>query len=105
MGMTGKHGRAGYFVYRSRRWQALRLRAKRRDGFRCTSCSARGRLEVHHVESVRDRPDLAFDLANLRTLCPSCHIRIERGPGKLTASAIEWRNLLNIKEPATCLTA
>lgn len=94
MGLTGKHGRAGWHVYRSRRWAAVRLLAKRRDGFACTSCGARGRLEVHHVQSVRSRPDLAFDLANLRCLCPGCHVRIERGIPPPTAASTAWRNLL-----------
>jgi 5-methylcytosine-specific restriction endonuclease McrA len=91
--MTMKHGRAGWHVYRSRRWVALRLQAKRRDGFRCTSCGTRGRLEVHHVNAVRDRPDLAFDLSNLTTLCPRCHVETERGSAP-TADVIAWRNLL-----------
>ncbi|MFI0843524.1 HNH endonuclease [Mesorhizobium sp. IMUNJ 23232] len=94
-----KNGRAGWHVYRSRRWQALRLQAKRRDDFKCTACPSRGRLEVHHVRSVRDRPDLAYDLANLRTLCPTCHIKIERGHSAPTAKQIAWRNLLRKEAP------
>lgn len=87
------NGRAGYHVYRSRRWAAVRQAARRRDDFKCTSCGARGRLEVHHVEPVRDRPDLAFALSNLTTLCPRCHVETERGSAP-TADAIAWRNLL-----------
>lgn len=100
MGMTAKHGRAGYSVYRSRRWVALRLQAKRRDGFRCTSCGARGRLEVHHVKPIRERPDLAFDLENLACLCPRCHVAVERG-NTPNAAQLAWRNLLR-KEPSPC---
>lgn len=99
----GVNGRAGYHVYRSRRWVALRQAARRRDGFKCTSCGARGRLEVHHVRSIADRPDLAFDLANLTCLCPPCHIRVERGFTKPNAASIAWRNLLKTtpqKEPS-----
>jgi 5-methylcytosine-specific restriction endonuclease McrA len=33
---------------------------------------------VHHVLSVRDRPDLVFDPDNLRSLCPACHNRVEK---------------------------
>jgi 5-methylcytosine-specific restriction endonuclease McrA len=89
----GMNGRAGYSVYRSRRWAALRLQAKRRDGFRCTSCGARGRLEIHHRKPVRTHPELAYDLSNLTCLCPTCHVRIERGSPP-TAGQIAWRNLL-----------
>ena len=49
-------------VIRSPRWPALRLAAKRRDGWRCVQCGARGRLEVDHVKPVRTHPQLAFDL-------------------------------------------
>ncbi|MGO4643237.1 HNH endonuclease [Mesorhizobium sp. 2RAF45] len=80
MGM--KNGRAGYSIYRSAAWQALRLAAKRRDGFMCTRCGARGRLEVHHETPVRQAPELAYDLGNLKCLCPPCHTKqtnAERG--------------------------
>ena len=60
-------------VIRDKRWPALRLQAKRRDGFKCVQCGARGRLEVDHIKPVRDAPDLAFELTNLQTLCVSCH--------------------------------
>lgn len=100
----GMNGRAGYHVYRSARWQVLRLQAKRRDDFKCTSCGARGRIEVHHTKAVRDRPDLAYDLANLTCLCPTCHVQIERGLTKPSAASIAWRNLLNRKELSTCLS-
>ncbi|WP_432207955.1 HNH endonuclease signature motif containing protein [Ancylobacter polymorphus] len=32
--------------------------------------------EVHHLISVRERPDLRLDVANLQCLCRSCHSRI-----------------------------
>jgi 5-methylcytosine-specific restriction endonuclease McrA len=60
-------------VTRGPRWRALRHRALRRDGFACVRCGAAGRLEVDHVKPVRTHPELAFDLANLQSLCPRCH--------------------------------
>ena len=74
MGLTDyfRHSRA---VIRDRRWPALRLSAKRRDGWRCVQCGARGRLEVDHIQPVRDAPELAFELKNLQTLCTSCHAK------------------------------
>jgi 5-methylcytosine-specific restriction protein A len=76
----------------------VRLIVKRRDGFKCTNCGARGRLEVHHVLSVRTRPELAFDVSNLKCLCPSCHTkqtRIELGQSPDVDPAREaWRDLL-----------
>jgi 5-methylcytosine-specific restriction endonuclease McrA len=77
-----KNGRAGYSVYRTAQWQALRLEAKRRDDFKCTECGSRGRLEVHHKIPVRQAPELSFDLGNVTCLCPTCHTKqtnAERG--------------------------
>ena len=95
MGM--KHGRAGYSVYRSAQWQAVRMAAKRRDDFKCTDCDARGRLEVHHKIPVRQAPELSFDLGNVECLCPSCHHRksmAERGQ-KPNAARDAWQSLIN----------
>jgi len=45
----------------------------------CADCGDQGlivpALHVHHVAERKDRPDLAFDHANLRGLCHSCHSR------------------------------
>ncbi len=94
-----KNGRAGYSVYRTQQWQALRLAAKRRDGFKCTGCGSHGRLEVHHVKSVRTHPELALDLANLACLCGQCHHKqtmAERGHEPKPAQTA-WRNLLKME--------
>lgn len=60
-------------------WRALRAKALRRDGWRCTICRADvrklGTSRVDHVLSRRARPDLALALANLRTLCAACDNR------------------------------
>jgi len=95
MGM--KFRRHGAAIYRDSRWPALRLAAKRRDGWCCVQCGSRYRLEVDHVEPVRDRPDLAFDLGNLQTLCGPCHgrkTRLEAGHPELSPERQAWRDLL-----------
>lgn len=82
-------------VTRSRRWQALRFLALRRDGFKCVACGARGRLEVDHIAPVRDAPERAFDLDNLQSLCPACHgakTRLECGFPPPSPGRIAWRN-------------
>ncbi|HEY8067074.1 MAG TPA: HNH endonuclease [Methylosinus sp.] len=66
-------GVAGRSIYSSKRWERARFLTKRRDGFKCAQCGSRERLEVHHLRPVRERPDLAFDLVNLKTLCRACH--------------------------------
>lgn len=95
MGM--KFHRHGTWVYRDRRWPALRMAAKRRDGFACVQCGSRHRLEVDHVEPVRTKPELAFDLGNLQCLCPACHTRktrIECGHPELNPERQKWRDLV-----------
>lgn len=91
------HDRYSAAVLRSKRWPALRLQAKRRDGFHCRECGAAGDLEVDHIKPVRTHPELAFDLSNLQTLCVSCHsrkTRIECGFPELSPGRREWRDLL-----------
>jgi 5-methylcytosine-specific restriction endonuclease McrA len=95
MGMTWH--RPSRAATSDRRWPALRLAAKRRDGFRCVQCSARGRLEVDHIRPVRTHPDLSFALSNLQTLCAACHgakTRIECGLPPLDPQRQAWRDLI-----------
>ncbi|WP_088956364.1 HNH endonuclease signature motif containing protein [Variovorax sp. HW608] len=65
--------------YQSAAWKALRLKALRRDRWRCVLCgasvAARGMSRVDHIQSRKARPDLAMVLSNLRTLCPACDNR------------------------------
>jgi 5-methylcytosine-specific restriction endonuclease McrA len=80
-----------------RRWPALRLAAKRRDGFRCVKCGARGRLEVDHIKPQRTHPELSFDLTNLQSLCAACHTaktRIECGHAPLDPKRQAWRDFV-----------
>ncbi len=54
MGM--KHPRYSRAVLKTRRWQALRHKALRRDRFQCVSCGARGRMEGATSHTSIDRP-------------------------------------------------
>ena len=40
----------------------------------CNRCGATEKLHVHHVKTVREHPELAFDYANLEILCSTCHV-------------------------------
>lgn len=63
--------------YRCGNWLKLRQEALKRDHFECVVCAKEGgvtteedaTLEVDHIEEIKDRPDLALDIDNLRTLC------------------------------------
>lgn len=85
-------------VIRSPRWKVVRLEAKRRDDFKCVKCGARGQLEVHHINRVKDAPDLAFELSNLMTLCKKHHSEItkqECGFGnEVSPDRAAWRDLV-----------
>ena len=93
---------------RSTRWPALRLAAKRRDGWRCVQCGARGRLEVDHVKPVRAHPELAF---RPRQSANALRRAVTRGkPRSKSASrrtrspsAKRWRDLSERKENLQCL--
>lgn len=85
-------------VRKTKRWKHLRWQIMERDGFACVACGARGcRLEVDHIEPVRDAPDRAFDPANLQTLCASCHTRktrIECGLPVVSEAREAWAELV-----------
>ena len=65
-------------------YQANRLLAFERDGYRCTTpgCNVRVPLEAHHIEPVPKNPN--FDprwvhrVENLITKCTTCHDKIHR---------------------------
>lgn len=88
--------RVGSAIYRSPQWKAARLMAKRRDGWRCVQCGAKGRIEVDHITALRHGGD-PFDLSNLQCLCPGCHARktrLEIGLGRENPERDAWKTLL-----------
>lgn len=60
---------------RSPRWRLLRWLRRRIDGGRCThpGCTARTRLEVHHVRYDNRGRGFWAELRDLRTLCSAHH--------------------------------
>jgi len=64
-------------------WQKLR-RLKLKLNPTCEDCDDIDKVteakDVHHIEPIRDRPDLRLDIDNLKSLCKRCHaIRTARG--------------------------
>ena len=97
MGVIREHKRYSRHVTRGARWRTLRMAILERDGFRCRSCGARGRLEVDHIEPVRLAPEKAHDPGNLQSLCPCCHGEKTRRECNLPPPdprRKEWRDLL-----------
>ena len=71
--------------YHSAAWKRVRAVALQRDGGMCQDCMDRLRAGygikpnraqmVHHIIPLSERPDLALNLSNLRSLCSECHNR------------------------------
>jgi 5-methylcytosine-specific restriction endonuclease McrA len=53
-------------------YEALRQRVLGRDGWRCQSCGAMSKLEVHHKRFRCHSGDDSEE--NLITLCKDCHL-------------------------------
>lgn len=50
-----------------------------RDEFTCTECGVKNvYLEVHHIKSFADYPDLRFDKNNGKTVCVDFHCKIDK---------------------------
>lgn len=77
--VSSKETRAAF--YNSTTWKDKRQEILERDNFECLMCVAEGKvttqahsvLEIDHIEELKDRPDLAMDNDNLRTLCKDHH--------------------------------
>ena len=69
--------------YHTAAWKRIRKAALARDGGMCQACMERLKdgvgfrprraTMVHHIIPVKERPDLALELDNLRSLCDACH--------------------------------
>lgn len=89
-------------VYRSTLWRKMRV-AKLMEQPLCEVCLIQDKVtageHVHHIRSFMDAPDkvirdaLAYDPANLMTVCETCHGRIHGGDlrGCLTMEEIKKR--------------
>ena len=65
-----------------KRWQKVRRLKLGRDPL-CIDCARAGHTtpatEVHHIQSRKEFPALAYELSNLESLCKACHNRKRRG--------------------------
>jgi 5-methylcytosine-specific restriction endonuclease McrA len=80
-----KHYKESAPFYHSGTWKEMRKQRLEIDGGFCVECMAeveRGERKkprratmVHHVLPITERPDLALDITNLRSLCDMHHNR------------------------------
>ena len=80
--------------YHTKAWKRVRALAMQRDCGMCQDCMERFRAGygfkprraqmVHHLVPLKERPDLALELSNLRSLCYACHEKRhpDRGGGR-----------------------
>lgn len=86
--------------YNSKAWENKRIEILKRDHFECQDCRARiqkaveeGRWlperdkkisraqQVHHIQELKEHPELGLDDDNLISLCIQCHnLRHGRAP-------------------------
>jgi len=70
-GITAEYKR----IRESAKYRNWRKQVFERDSYTCQECGDRTghNLEVHHIKSRKEYPDLVFDLDNGITLCKKCH--------------------------------
>jgi predicted HNH restriction endonuclease len=83
--------------YLSKRWEHLRARVMRRDGYKCRECIRFGKSRegtmVHHAIPREDFPELQWEPWNLVTLCNQCHDRMHlRVSNELSKAGIDLAN-------------
>ena len=62
---------------RTRFRQYLQAKVFNRDNYTCQICEQYGgSLQVDHIKSWKEYPELRFDVNNCRTLCMACHYYI-----------------------------
>lgn len=65
--------------YKSTAWKKVRAQAMARAHYLCQDCLKRGVINkaemVHHIKPLREFPELALDINNLKPLCYKCHGR------------------------------
>jgi hypothetical protein len=56
------------------RWKRKALKIIKRDGYKCTVCGGKNKLEVHHTFYYDDYPDpWIYPDESLLTVCRKCH--------------------------------
>jgi hypothetical protein len=78
------NGKSKNRKYVLEKWINLAKQVYSRDNYTCQLCRKRGGLiHAHHIISWVENEKLAFDINNLITLCPSCHIKVHRNKIKV----------------------
>ncbi|MCI2955629.1 HNH endonuclease [Staphylococcus caprae] len=84
-----------YKFYRSKPWRELREQVLKRANYECEFCKAEGKvtttnLEIDHIKTVEEFPQLRLDPDNLRVLCHSCHDKRHNRFGRWQKKPNKW---------------
>ncbi|WP_163102262.1 HNH endonuclease [Peribacillus alkalitolerans] len=82
--------------YKTPKWKNKRANILKRDGYRCQECKRYGKTTeattVHHINPLREKPELKLINWNLISLCGNCHDKMhDRNSDILTALGELWR--------------
>lgn len=85
-GITSKNG----LIRGSAETNKWREQIHKRDNYTCQLCYYRGgELNVHHIKSFADYPELRFNVNNGITLCKTCHQKVHKIRGRITITPIK----------------
>jgi 5-methylcytosine-specific restriction enzyme A len=82
--------------YKDKRWISKRAKILRHDEYRCRECKRYGKsitaTTVHHINPLKERPELWLANWNLLSLCGKCHDKMhDRNTDTLTALGMQWK--------------
>lgn len=74
--------------------------------YKCKRCSSNEKLEMHHVKTVAEYPEFAYNKDNIEVLCKKCHkehhglngdCKIWREKSKGNTLTVEWSEVVSVK--------
>lgn len=83
-------------IYKTKRWQRVRERILKRDGYQCQESRRYGKrvsaTTVHHIYPLEEYPELAFKDWNLVSLSQPVHNTMhDRNTNEITPKGKEWQ--------------
>lgn len=82
--------------YKTTNWKSKREKILKRDKYLCQECKRYGTRKeattVHHINPLKERPDLRLTAWNLISFCGACHGKMHnRETDELTILGEQWR--------------
>lgn len=67
--------------YNSQAWKDVKSYCYQRDKGKCTKCGKfvfGHSAQHHHIVPINEQPELKLESDNITTLCPQCHMLVEK---------------------------